>query len=143
MEGGKKSISSGGWKLLYASAVIVDGVQIIIGIVLPIAGEIVNVVVNFIYGGLLAMYLHRKGVSMVKWQNLTRFLVSFGVDEASLGFVPAWTINIALTHRSVKAEEKRNKPSQPTVHLNQDGVRRPSGNSQPLNVEGIRPPSNL
>jgi hypothetical protein len=162
MEPKKYNIGSGMWFFLGFSAVFVDLIQILAGVVVPGISWVISLIFNIFYGGSLAIYFHFKGVSMVKGKSAKRFIMMFGVDELTLGFFPAWTVAIFLTHRAVKAAEspelasskifvkaqqgvsRLNKvggiPPRPAPKFNTAGTREPSRRPPPLNQGNIRLP---
>ena len=118
------------WKKLFISAIFVDAVQIAIGLGIPFLGAAANMIINIFYGLPLSFYMHRRGISMIKGKNLGRLLATFGIDEVTLGFAPAWKINLYLTYSTYQKEAaaassfkrfvaKRPKP------LYENGVRQP------------------
>ncbi len=156
-----RKLSGMEWFFVFASAVIVDLFQIIIGFFLPVAGEVANVVINFFYGAALAYYLHHKGISIFRARNLITFFAAFAVDEISLGLLPAWTLDVAITWAFTKADEnphawyarfinpaKRVAKIASVVNkinpLNKDGVRSPNPKIPPtINSGGSRLPSKV
>ena len=136
-------IGGGMWILLIGSAIAVDATQIIVGLYLPVIGWIVNMVINVFYGILVALFFKLKGISMMKGGKALSLLISFAVDELTAGFAPAWTINMILTYRKVKSEERPDKISSKVFKVVEGVINNINGaqSQRPLNENGTRLPT--
>lgn len=148
MENNKEASKIGvvGWILLIIACAFVDILQFVLILALG-SGLIINRFLNIGFGALLAFYLTKRGVSIVRGSRLIAYAATFFIEESGIGdFLPTWTFDVIFTWWTTKSKiaaktiGKLDKVTNVVKPFNSGGVRAPTPQIS-ANVDGIRAPS--